>query len=116
VRFASASSISRISRAAASSSTGCSSVPELVTQVRVERPKVDQAALHCRERPAPLGPDATYQDLFSLVGEAIDWGGDCESKLATVVAIVAPPPAPVQPAPPARTTAAMAWVRPRAPP
>ena len=103
-------------------STACSSAPEAPPpRVKVERLQVDQAALQCRQRPAPLGPDATYQALLDLVGEAIDWGGDCESRLATVAAIVAPPPAPVPPAPPSNRSAAarppaVAWVVPRAQP
>lgn len=75
---------------------------------------MDEAALHCRSRPPPLGPEATYQDLFAMLGEAIDWGGDCESKLATVAKIVAPLPASIQPPTPSarRVTAATAWVVP----
>ena len=98
-------------------STACSSAPEAPPRVKVGRLQVDQAALRCRPRPEPLGPDATYQALLDLVGEAIDWGGDCESRLATVAAIVAPPPAPVPPAPPTTRSAAVrppavAWVVP----
>lgn len=102
-------------------STGCSSdrAPPPPSRVKVERPQVDQAALQCRPRPAGLPAEATVRDLLDLAGEAIDWGADCESRLATVAAIVAPPPAPVTP-PAARSSRAMAravaWVRPHARP
>lgn len=89
-------------------------LPELLTQVRVERVKVPQEALACRERPAELAPDATLRDLAALAGDAIDWGADCEDRLGTVAAIVAPP-APVAAPPPAAAPprAATAWVQPR---
>ena len=93
-------------------------LPELLTQVRIERVKVPQEALQCRERPPPLGPAATVRDLVATTGEAIDWGSDCEDRLATVAAIVAPPPADQRPPAPATAPprAALAWVEPRAPP
>ncbi len=95
--------------------SACSArLPELLTQVRVERVKVDPQALSCRQRPGALGQDATVRDLVALTGEAIDWGGDCEDRLGTVAAIVAPRPADQQAPPPAAPTthAALAWVRP----
>lgn len=97
--------------------SGCAPVRELLTEVRIERPKVDPQALSCRERPGELGPDATWRDLVAATGEAIDWGADCEDRLATVAAIVAPRPADQQAPPPAAPTTrqATAWVIPRDP-
>ncbi|MBL8836118.1 MAG: hypothetical protein JNL66_07720 [Alphaproteobacteria bacterium] len=78
---------------------------------------MDPQALSCRERPGELGPDATWRDLVATAGEAIDWGADCEDRLATVAAIVAPRPADQQAPPPAApsTRQATAWVIPRDP-
>ena len=95
--------------------SACAPVRELLTEVRIERVKVDPQALSCRERPGALGPDATWRDLVAATGEAIDWGADCEDRLATVAAIVAPRPADQQAPPPAApsTRQASAWVLPR---
>lgn len=97
--------------------SACAPVRELLTEVRIERVKLPQEALSCRERPGPLGQDATWRDLVATTGEAIDWGADCEDRLATVAAIVAPRPADQQAPPPAAPTArqATAWVIPRDP-
>lgn len=97
-------------------------LPDLLTQVRIDRVKVDPQALSCRPRPGALGQDATVRELVALTGEAIDWGGDCEDRLGTVAAIVAPLapvaaplPADQQAPPPAAPTtrAALAWVLPQ---
>lgn len=76
--------------------TGCDLAPRLgLTEIRIERPKIDPALLTCRDEPAPPA-DGTQRDAAAFIVDLREAGADCRANLAGVRAALAPPPPPAQ--------------------
>ena len=71
--------------------TGCETVQHLgLTEVRVERPKVDPTLLACPDEPAPPAA-GTQRDVAAFIVDLREAGATCRGNLAAVRQVLAPP-------------------------
>jgi hypothetical protein len=71
--------------------TGCETVQRLgLTEIRIERPKVDPTLLTCPEEPAPPAA-GTQRDAAAFIVDLREAGATCRGNLAAVRQVLAPP-------------------------